>query len=394
MAKPMFGVLLEEVPTVNGVPLPVYELISYLTERKVRLEVEGLFRISGKLADIVVIKEMYNKREYVDLSKYDIHTVAAVLKAFFRELPDSLVTHENTDMIIATVQMDEKFRPTKIKNIQNILSFLPPIYYETLKLLILYLKQIADHSNINKMTTSNISMIFGVNIFTGVGVVDLLSKENTACFRSTSFLIDNCHEIFAKPKPSPSNLKKQPLIGRSSLSPTPPDSKIVSTSQQNTNTQHRSSRPAHITPYKPQHHTAANMDNKSITPPILKYPNTIPQHNSQQTTLQKKYQSSTTNGNNVIVHTKSQSGPGAVSTTSSAPKFVPTKPVPSKPIPSKPIPSKPIPSKPIPSKPTPTKPTPTAHPNLVSERPTPTKTNRELPQTPIKRKPPTFPFQK
>ncbi|KAL7715476.1 Rho GTPase-activating protein [Entamoeba marina] len=321
MAKPMFGVLLEEVPTVNGVPLPVYELISYLTERPVRLEVEGIFRISGKLSDITIIKEMYNKREYVDLSKYDIHTVAAVLKAFFRELPDSLVTHENTDMIIATVQMDEKFHPTKVKNIQNILSFLPTIYYETLRLLILYLKQISDHSNINKMTTSNIAMIFGVNIFTGVGVVDILSKENTACFTSTGFLIDNCHEIFStqhgnafktsaqKQKPTPVNPKKQPLIGRSP--PSSPDVKPSST--------------------------------------------------------------------NTAFHKKSQSGSSVVSSFSSTPKSVPTKPIPA-------VPTKPVPATPI------------THQNPTNGRPLPTaptkKQHRDLPQTPIKQTPPTLPPKK
>ncbi|EKE37541.1 hypothetical protein ENUP19_0285G0027 [Entamoeba nuttalli] len=192
----VFGVLLENVPTCNGVPYPVYELISYLTEKQSRIEAEGIFRISGKLNDINIIKAKYDNGETVDLSKYDIHTVAAVLKAFFRELPDSLVTHENTDMIIATVQMDDKFYPTKIKNIQNILSFLPDIYYETLKLLIHYLRLIADASAINKMNVSNISVIFGVNIFTGIDVVNLLSSNNSACFACTRFLIENYKEVF------------------------------------------------------------------------------------------------------------------------------------------------------------------------------------------------------
>ncbi|EDR28479.1 Rho GTPase-activating protein, putative [Entamoeba dispar SAW760] len=192
----VFGVLLENVPTCNGVPYPVYELISYLTEKQSRIEAEGIFRISGKLNDINIIKAKYDNGESVDLSKYDIHTVAAVLKAFFRELPDSLVTHENTDMIIATVQMDDKFYPTKIKNIQNILTFLPDIYYETLKLLIHYLRLIADASSINKMNVSNISVIFGVNIFTGIDVVNLLSSNNSACFACTRFLIENYKEVF------------------------------------------------------------------------------------------------------------------------------------------------------------------------------------------------------
>ncbi|ELP84019.1 hypothetical protein EIN_346660 [Entamoeba invadens IP1] len=195
----VFGVLLESVPTMQNVPFPVYELITYLTEKPARVEAEGIFRISGKLEDINLIKKMFNKGEHVELTHYDIHTVAAVLKAFFRELPDSLVKKENTDMIIATVQMDDKFYPTKIKNIQNILSFLPPVYYSTLKMLLHYLRLVCDASAINKMNVSNISIIFGVNIFTGVNVVDMISSNNSDCFACTRFLIENYKEVFDTP---------------------------------------------------------------------------------------------------------------------------------------------------------------------------------------------------
>ena len=91
----VFGELLENIPEQDGVPFVVNELLNYLSEKEVRLQVEGIFRISGKQDDIIKIKHLYDKGEEVDLHQYDIHTVAGVLRSFFRELPESLITHEN-----------------------------------------------------------------------------------------------------------------------------------------------------------------------------------------------------------------------------------------------------------------------------------------------------------
>ncbi|ELP84659.1 hypothetical protein EIN_173240 [Entamoeba invadens IP1] len=195
----VFGALLENAPQQDGVPRVVKELINYLTEKPVRLETEGIFRVPGKLADINEIKRLYDNNLPVDLSKYDVHTVAGALKTYFRELPDSLMKRENTGMILATIEMHDKFFDKKIKNIQVILSFLPILYYNTLKLLIHYLSLVVGASQVNKMNITNVSMIFAVNIFTGVNVAEMVDASSD-CFSSTRFLIENWEKLFNDPK--------------------------------------------------------------------------------------------------------------------------------------------------------------------------------------------------
>ena len=91
----VFGVLLEKIPTRNKVPFIVDDLITHLTSKQSLIEVEGIFRISGNQANITKIRNDYDMNVPVDLTKYDVHTVAGVLRSFFRDLPDSLVKKEN-----------------------------------------------------------------------------------------------------------------------------------------------------------------------------------------------------------------------------------------------------------------------------------------------------------
>ncbi len=59
------------------------------------LRTEGLFRISGSVSEVKAIKAAYLRGEAVDLTKVtDPHAVAGVLKLFFREARDPLLTFE------------------------------------------------------------------------------------------------------------------------------------------------------------------------------------------------------------------------------------------------------------------------------------------------------------
>jgi hypothetical protein len=59
------------------------------------LRTEGLFRISGSVSEVKAIKAAYLRGEAVDLTKVtDPHAVAGVLKLFFREARDPLLTYE------------------------------------------------------------------------------------------------------------------------------------------------------------------------------------------------------------------------------------------------------------------------------------------------------------
>ncbi len=69
-----------------------------------RLKLEGLFRVSGSLTDVRSLSAAFLRGTPPDLSNVqDPHTVAGVLKIFFREARDPLLTYELYDCWIAAV---------------------------------------------------------------------------------------------------------------------------------------------------------------------------------------------------------------------------------------------------------------------------------------------------
>lgn len=55
------------------------------------LDEEGLFRKSGNYERIKQIQNLYNQGEPVAYDQFECHVAASVLKAFLRELPESLL---------------------------------------------------------------------------------------------------------------------------------------------------------------------------------------------------------------------------------------------------------------------------------------------------------------
>lgn len=66
------------------------------------LEEVGLFRISGDNAVMMEAKKRIDSGKSVDFSKMKyVHAVAGLIKMYFRELPEPLLTFDHYDMFIA-----------------------------------------------------------------------------------------------------------------------------------------------------------------------------------------------------------------------------------------------------------------------------------------------------
>ncbi|EKE41652.1 hypothetical protein ENUP19_0274G0081 [Entamoeba nuttalli] len=195
MNSQIFGVLLEEVPLKEGLPLPVYDSLKYFKENPTLLETEGLFRIPGNMLVVNNLKKEYNEGKEVKLEGENIHTIASLFKLYFRELPDSLVTEENTDLFLVFIELDKIDKNQTIKKLQNVLKELPQVHLNVLKSLIGFLVQITEKSDLNKMDSRNLSLIFGPNIFNHQEALDLVRPDNPAT-TCTQYFIDNYHQIF------------------------------------------------------------------------------------------------------------------------------------------------------------------------------------------------------
>eukprot|EP01133_Synstelium_polycarpum_P007363 gene7363-8576_t len=165
----VFGVHLNELfkrfTTINNVPNIVYHITSNI--RLSGMAVEGIFRVPGSNTDMQILKKIYNEgkistsEELVDRCD-DIHTQASLLKLFIRELPDPLFTFALYDAFVKSHQTKDKI--SRLSNLKSLLNQLPLAHYSLLRHLAGLLREIANHSAVNKMTSSNLAIVFAPTV--------------------------------------------------------------------------------------------------------------------------------------------------------------------------------------------------------------------------------------
>ena len=124
---------------------------------------------------------MYNQGEPVAYDNGEIHVAACVLKAFFRELPDSLLPDSIFNELMSLQALDTT---DKVEVSRDLLKKkLPAFNYILLKELIQFLSEVVQHSANNKMDAKNLSYVFGPNFLsktngTQVGLIDIERINN------------------------------------------------------------------------------------------------------------------------------------------------------------------------------------------------------------------------
>ncbi|XP_049850692.1 rho GTPase-activating protein gacJJ-like [Schistocerca gregaria] len=157
-----FGAPIEKVkPPEQDVPYLVRRCIEWLREHA--LDVEGIFRLSGSQNEINAIKARYNEGEMVDVEEIsDVHTVAGLLKCYFRDLPEPLLKYEHYE---AFLQAQEEKDPNKRMHVlRELIKQLPTVNQKTLKYLIEFLSCVEKHSKQNKMALHNLATVFAPNL--------------------------------------------------------------------------------------------------------------------------------------------------------------------------------------------------------------------------------------
>ncbi|XP_042865059.1 rho GTPase-activating protein 8-like isoform X2 [Penaeus japonicus] len=160
-----FGVSLQYIKDANNqdpIPPVLKNCITFL-DHPDALETEGLFRRSGAAAVVKSVQERFNKGEEVNfVLETDVHIAAVIIKTFLRELEEPLMTFELYDEIIQFQGLSKSERLISIKQI--LLEKLPEDNYLVLKFLVNFLSKVMDRSDLNKMTASNLAVVFGPNL--------------------------------------------------------------------------------------------------------------------------------------------------------------------------------------------------------------------------------------
>lgn len=88
----------------------------------------------------------------------DIASVTTLLKHFLRELPDPLLTAAQYHAFIEAAKLEDDI--VRRDSIHALVNSLPDPNYATLRALTLHLYRVAQHSDNNKMTISNLAIVF------------------------------------------------------------------------------------------------------------------------------------------------------------------------------------------------------------------------------------------
>lgn len=107
-SRKVFGVPLYKLDCGDGkVPLVVDRLITTIEMHG--LYTEGIYRKSGVSSKVKELKTKMDEGdlEKVDFENYQVHVLAAVLKSFFRDMPEPLLTFEYYDDFLHAASLTE-----------------------------------------------------------------------------------------------------------------------------------------------------------------------------------------------------------------------------------------------------------------------------------------------
>lgn len=131
------------------------------------LDVEGIYRVSGRLANVQELRHLVEKDESefrIDPQKDDVFCVCSLLKQYLRELSDPVFRLPIAERVQLTEEREEHVQ-NGFKVLRNKMRRLPPVHQATLRLLIEHLARVASHRDRNKMDPKNLSIVFGGLLF-------------------------------------------------------------------------------------------------------------------------------------------------------------------------------------------------------------------------------------
>ncbi|RKP07572.1 hypothetical protein THASP1DRAFT_9311, partial [Thamnocephalis sphaerospora] len=159
-----FGVDLELLMPGDQLPIAVEKCIVEIELRGI--EEVGIYRVPGMQSAIDRLRNEFNRDAHaVDLSSEewgDINAVAGVLKQFFRELPEPLLTNQLYGEFISAIQMEEY--NDRMFALKDLLAMLPRRNYITFRRLIEHLERVTDFEEVNHMYATNLAIVFGPSL--------------------------------------------------------------------------------------------------------------------------------------------------------------------------------------------------------------------------------------
>ncbi|KAI0272572.1 hypothetical protein BC834DRAFT_353587 [Gloeopeniophorella convolvens] len=227
--KGLFGVPLELLVEREGadsshgvssatlrVPSFIDDVISAM--RQMDMSVEGIFRKTGNIRrrkELIVALDRDSSS--VDWTTEHPVQIAALLKQFFRDLPDSLMTFKLHRLFIASVGLPNEEDRKRLLHMLTLV--MPKSHRDTLEVLLVFLKWVASFAHSlddtgSKMDLPNLATVIGPSILFSVGR-DPAFESSFGVIRVVTDLLENQDEFLAVPEDFLPLLHDQELFAHS-----------------------------------------------------------------------------------------------------------------------------------------------------------------------------------
>lgn len=164
----VFGISLDDLmghsPNLN-VPFVLSRLCCYI--EKHGLNNNQLFKEQGENSMAEHLKLKFNECGDAPLETLgNVASATKLLKQFFEELPEPLIPLSMHQAFITFSDMEKLVDPEDyVKHLKCVVDGLPDTSFHVLKYLLRFLLRIVSHSDINGITSSDLSVVFGPILF-------------------------------------------------------------------------------------------------------------------------------------------------------------------------------------------------------------------------------------
>ncbi|XP_050485417.1 GTPase-activating protein CdGAPr isoform X3 [Bombus huntii] len=129
--------------------------------------VDGIYRLSGVTSNIQRLRNAFDEDRVPALHSdesilQDIHSVASLLKMYFRELPNPLCTYQLYSTFVSAVQANTDAE--RLRRMRDTVRKLPPPHYRTLEYLMRHLVRVAARGAETGMTPRNVAIVWAPNL--------------------------------------------------------------------------------------------------------------------------------------------------------------------------------------------------------------------------------------
>ncbi|XP_013776716.2 rho GTPase-activating protein 15-like isoform X2 [Limulus polyphemus] len=194
--EPVFGYSLQSLCEREKTNIPNFVQRCIEQIEQFDLTTDGIYRISGNLAQIQKLRLHVDQDDYSILqTTEDIHILTGALKLFFREMKEPLIPVSTFSRLLEGLGKQTKEK--KLATVTEVVQSLPKPNYETLKFLLDHLLRVEKHQQKNLMDIQNLAIVFGPSLMNSESnnmALDVMQQN-----RVLEYLLLKFDHIFSTP---------------------------------------------------------------------------------------------------------------------------------------------------------------------------------------------------